>query len=114
MLVAVTMTSLLYSCATEPMPFDPVGWNKPTDLGYRYRAKMVNDLLENHLAKGMTKAKAIELLGSPQNNPNIDPSTVQYEIEEDYGHNIDPVHGKTLVLTFQGDSVLVNTEIVDW
>lgn len=114
MIAIIASISLLGSCGPEQMPFDPAGWNEPIDMGYKYRTRMLNDLVENYLQEGMTKTQAIQLMGPPLRNSKSDLNVMRYEIEEEYGMRIDPVHGSTLVLTLENDSVVVNVEIVDW
>jgi len=45
---------LLVACGPKQMKFEQSKWNKSFDGFYDYRENMVNDLIENHLQKGMS------------------------------------------------------------
>ena len=51
------------------LPFDGVPWklakNERGNLEIEWRAKMLGDLLENHLRPGMSKESVVELIGYP-------------------------------------------------
>jgi len=62
----------LYACNSKgnyiySEPFDQKLWMKHNDIKElnNPRAKMVNDLIRNHLKKGMAKSEIINLLGNP-------------------------------------------------
>ena len=104
----------MVSCLNDQMKFDRQQWNERSDLFYKNREAMVNDLIENHLQKGMTYNEVKELLGQPENYGNMKPNTFGYEIMVDYGWNIDPVEGKTLLFEISNDSVVINYHLNHW
>jgi len=112
--VILTILFLLTSCGVKEMEFDKSKWNKRFDGFYEYRENMVQDLMENHLEKGMEIKKVIELLGEPGNYHNKKENEIIYEIMVDYGWNIDPMEGKELHIEFDKDSILTNYKLVHW
>ena len=112
--VILTILFLLTSCGVKEMEFDKSKWNKRFDGFYEYRENMVQDLMENHLEKGMEIKKVIELLGEPGNYHNKKENEIIYEIMVDYGWNIDPMEGKELHIEFDKDSILTNYNLVHW
>ena len=86
------------------------------DLGlYPSRDKMLNDLLENYKIKDIPYSELIKLIGNPEyidtTNSKV---TLQYNILTDFGHDIDPVHTKTLEIELQTDSVVKDFKINEW
>ena len=81
---------------------------------YANRNKMVNDLIKNHLKNEMKYSEIINLLGQPENFASKKEGEIIYEIETDYGRNIDPVEGQNLILKFSKDSLLINFYKEDW
>ena len=77
--------------------FDQEIWLKNNDISIREnpRFKMVNDILENHLRKGMSKSSIIELLGKPNTDaldyylPNNKKLPDSLEIDYDYDKDVD-------------------------
>ena len=96
----------LSGCEIKEMEFDKSKWNERFDGFYEYRENMVQDLMENHLEKGMEFKKVIELLGEPGNYQNKKENEITYEIMVDYGWNIDPMEGKELYIEFDKDSTV--------
>ena len=74
---------------------------------YDNRESMVQDLMDNHLHKGMTYKELKELIGQPENYANMDANTIAYEIMVDYGWDIDPVESKTLYIELSPDSTVI-------
>ncbi|MHA7944885.1 hypothetical protein ACJOV8_017540 [Formosa sp. 3Alg 14/1] len=105
---------LLVACRPKQMKFEQSKWNKSVDGFYDYRENMVNDLIENHLQKGMSYKNVIDLLGEPGNYMDIEPNEIVYEIMVDYEWNIDPMEGKDLYIKFGKDSTLINTRLEHW
>jgi len=105
---------LLFACGPKQMKFEQSKWNKSIDGFYDYRENMVNDLIENHLQKGMSYKNVIDLLGEPGNYMDIEPNEIVYEIMVDYEWNIDPMEGKDLYIKFGKDSTLINTRLEHW
>ena len=105
---------LLLSCGIGDKKFDKTTWNEKNDIFFANREKMVKDLMENHLKKGMTYEEVIDLLGQAENYQDDPPNTICYEIMVDYGWNIDPQKGKTLYIEFSRDSTLKNVRLEKW
>jgi hypothetical protein len=102
-----------YSC-NQQILFDEEKWNESDGIFYTNREKMVNDLLENHLKKGMTYKEVINLLGSSENHDNEVRNTIWYEIMVDYGWDIDHEKGKTLYIEFTNDSIVKDVKLEEW
>ena len=96
------------------MEFEKSKWNERFDGFYEYRENMVQDLMENHLQKGMDLKKVVKLLGEPDNSQNRRENEIIYEIMVDYGWNIDPMKGKELYIEFDKDSIITNYRIEHW
>ncbi|MEJ2104389.1 MAG: hypothetical protein P8X47_07420 [Ignavibacteriaceae bacterium] len=113
-IIAILGLFLLSNCGVKQMKFDRQKWNKESDGSYEYRENMVNDLIENHVRKGMTYKQLIDLIGKPGNYGNLDNNTVAYGIMEDYGWDIDPVETKTLMIELTKDSLVKNYKVEAW
>ncbi len=96
------------------MKFDKSKWDKRFDGFYEYRENMVQDLIKNHLEKGMKLKKVVELLGEPTNYQNKKNNEIYYEIMVDYGWNIDPMEGKELQIKFDKDSTVTTFRLEHW
>ena len=105
---------LLMSCICNHTEFDQSKWNEVFDGYYEYRELMVQDLITNHLQKGMSYKKVIDLLGEPNYNSLNKSNEIMYEIMVDYHWNIDPTEGKDLYIKFDKDSILINTRLKHW
>ncbi len=104
----------LSSCGVKEMEFEKSKWNERFDGFYEYRENMVQDLMENHLEKGMELKRVIELLGEPGNYQNKKENEITYEIMVDYGWNIDPMEGKELYIEFDKDSTVTDFKLKHW
>tara|TARA_Y100000034_G_scaffold132010_1_gene194011 strand:+ start:4947 stop:5345 length:399 start_codon:yes stop_codon:yes gene_type:complete len=113
-IVILTILFLLTSCGVKQMEFEKSKWNERFDGFYEYRENMVQDLMENHLEKGMEFKRVIELLGEPGNYQNKKENEITYEIMVDYGWNIDPMEGKELYIEFDKDSTVTNFKLKHW
>ena len=113
-LIYILLIVLLNSCGKAQMKFEKEKWNEREDMFYANREKMVADLMNNHLKKGMTSKAVKNLLGSSDNYENIPKNTIIYEIAVDYGWNIDPEKGKTLYIEFEKDSVIKDFKLKEW
>ena len=96
------------------MEFDKSKWNERLDGFYEYRENMVEDLMQNHLKKGMDYKGVVELLGEPIDSKNNKTNEISYEIMVDYGWNIDPMEGEVLYLEFEKDSTLIKSRLEHW
>ena len=113
-LIYIFTIFFLTSCGNQQMEFDKEKWNERDDIFYANREKMVSDLMENHLKKGMTYKEVLNLLGNSENYQNDPPNTIGYEIMVDYGWNIDPQKGKTLYIEFTNDSIVKDIKLEEW
>ncbi len=102
------------SCEGRKLEFDRSNWNTIVDGIYKYREQMVDDLIQNHLKKGMSRRELIELIGDPENIQMMENNTIGYIIMEDYSRDIDPVETKTLIIQFTNDSLISDYEIQHW
>lgn len=109
-LLIVLMVVLIWSC-NQSMDFDSAKWKMKEDIEYPYRNKMLSDLTKNHKLIGLSYKQAIELLGIPQYE---DSSRISYEVLQDYGSDIDPVHTKYLNLALSKDSIITSFKIDEW
>ena len=103
----------LYSCQTH-QKFDKVKWAEVADLmTFPNRKYMIDDLIKNYQLKGKAYKDIVKLLGQPQSNLD---STLQifYDIDVDYGSDIDPVYTKTLFVQFDKDSTVTSYKVNEW
>lgn len=113
-LIYILVIFILTSCNNQQIKFDKEKWNERNDMFYANREKMVIDLMENHLKKGMTYKEVMNLLGTSESYQNDPPNTIVYEIMVDYGWNIDPQKGKTLYIEFTNDSIVKEIKLDEW
>ncbi|TLF45291.1 hypothetical protein [Maribacter aurantiacus] len=113
-ILTILVCNLLLSCGVKEMKFEKSNWNKSFDGFYEYRENMVQDVMENHLKKGMKLKKVIELLGKPSNYQNKNDYEIIYEITVNYGWNIDPIEVKELYIEFDKDSTITNFKLKHW
>jgi hypothetical protein len=112
--ILIFLILIVLSCGTNDKKFDKLGWNEKDDFYFANRKIMVKDLMKNHLKKGMAFNELVELLGQPENYSDEKSNKVAYEIEVDYGSDIDPVAGSDLIIELSKDSTVVNFELVKW
>ncbi|PJE45185.1 MAG: hypothetical protein CUR32_01285 [Flavobacterium sp.] len=104
----------ILSCGHKENVFDKSKWSQKIDGFYQYREEMVEDLMSNHLRKGMSYKELQNLLGEPENYTDLEENTIAYGIMEDYGWNIDPVETKTLRIELTKDSLVSGYKIIHW
>ena len=110
----ICCATTIFSCESKEVKFNKTSWNERIDGFYLNREEMVNDLVSNHLHKGMSYTELVETLGRPENYSDMETNTVAYGIMEDYGWNIDPVETKTLRIKLSKDSLVESYKIVHW
>lgn len=110
--VLIFLAAILATCSQQ-MKFEKEKWHEKNDINFAYREKMVNDLMANHLKKGMTYNEVMCLLGKSDNYQNKKPNTITYEIMVDYGRNIDPQKIKTLSIEYTNDSIVKNIKLIE-
>ncbi|PZF71425.1 hypothetical protein DN068_19245 [Taibaiella soli] len=95
------------------MQFDKEKWNYQTDPAFPpdYRNRMVNDLTQHHQLVGLHYPQLIQLLDQPS---FIDSAAVSYELDVDYGRDIDPVYIKNLNFYLSKDSIVTSFKIEEW
>ena len=113
-LIIFTLAFIFAGCEKNEMKFDKKKWHERDDIFYAFRENMVNDLMKNHLKKGMSYKEVINLLGKSENYTDGHPNTIGYEIMVDYGWKIDPQKGKTLYIEFTKDSTLKSVKLEKW
>lgn len=98
----------------QQIKFNRTQWDDGDVEIYPYSDAMLNDLLANYHLKGMSYKQLTKLLGEPQrwDNDNIDSS--YYNINTDYGQDIDPVYTKTLTVYLNKDSLVTGYKIKEW
>jgi hypothetical protein len=114
------LLSICLAACDRSMPFEKTGWQMKYDGDYPNRNAMVQDLLDKHKLNGMATHDITELLGQedrvelvqlPKSNGQ---NYMTYQVLQDFGSDIDPVHTKYLVLDFDMDSVVTNVELIEW
>lgn len=112
--ILLVLTICLAGCSRS-VSFEKSGWQKKVDWDYPNRDAMVQDLLDTHKLMGLTMRAITELLGEAD---NIDPTgrrnSLSYQIEIDFGWDIDPVYTKYLLLEFNEDSIVTKVELLEW
>ena len=93
--------------------FEKEEW-KNDDFIYARRERMVKDLMDNHLKKGMKYKEVIDLLGRGENGKNDSLTTIYYDVMVDFGWNIDPQRTKTLCIEFTSDSTVKEFRLEKW
>ena len=102
---------LLLTGCDQQIPFDPKKWEEKGDIKqYLYRNSMINDLVQNHKLKGLSKTEWTTLLGSPD---NADSLTVVYSVFIHYDV-IDPDQTKDLLLELNTDSSIKSFRVNEW
>lgn len=103
---------VLCSCHSQ-QKFDPNKWQEKEDPAFPPAARnaMLNDLLKNYKLEQKTYTELTTLLGEPDNTSLI---SVSYTIIEDYGHDIDPVYIKYLVIDLKSDSSVKKVYVKEW
>lgn len=93
-----------------PVTFDKHSWTKREDPLFPplLRDRMLDDLLKHHQLKGLHYRQLTDSLGAPDGGEN---GFVFYTIKEEYGHDIDPVYEKNLLIYIDKDSVVTGYEV---
>ena len=102
-----------FSCQAK-QKFDKVKWAEVGDLmTFPNRKLMIDDLTNNFELKGKRLKEITDLLGQPQGKADRD-LEIFYDVDVDYGNDIDPVYTKTLIFHFDKDSVVAVFEVKEW
>ena len=104
---------MLFSCQKK-QKFDKEKWTEVADLmSFPNRKYMIDDLIKNYKFKGKKYSEIVELLNQPQSK--LDSTReIYYDIDVDYGFDIDPIYSKTLSITFDKDTFVKNFEVQVW
>ena len=111
--IFLLLTLTLFSCKTQ-QKFDKAKWAEVADLmTFPNRKYMIDDLVKNYQLKGKKYREIVELLDKPQTSLD---STMKifYDIDVDYGWNIDPIYSKTLLISFDKDTVVKSFAVNVW
>ncbi len=112
-LIFLSLVLTLFSCKRHEK-FDKVKWAEVGDaMTFPNRKYMIDDLVKNYQLKGKKYSEIIQLLNEPQSKLD---STLQvfYDVDIDYGSDIDPIYTKTLSLAFDKDTIVKNFEVREW
>jgi hypothetical protein len=111
--ISILFILTLASCQTK-QKFDKAKWAEVADLmTFPNRKYMIDDLMQNYQLKGKTYRELVDLLDKPQKK--LDSSLrVYYDIDVDYGTDIDPVYTKILSIEFDKDTVVRHVEVQEW
>lgn len=108
---------LLICCSPQQSSFNKDDWNFKEDGLYQKRKYLINDLVENHLQKGMQFREVEKLLGVEyltKMEEYADTTLYMvYEIEVDYS-GIDPHKRIQLKINYSNDSLVDKFELYKW
>jgi hypothetical protein len=112
--VLMVLVFVLASCVepTSKRKFDKTAWGEKIDWDFYQREPMLDDLLQHHQIKGLTRKQLIDSLGEPANYE--DTTAMYYEIVTDFGSDIDPVYTKNLVIYLNKDSIATGFKVEEW
>lgn len=102
--------SILFSCNRQ-IKFDKSKWKTKDDMEYPYRDRMLKDLRTNYKLSGLKYSEIINLLGQPQVS---DSTSLAYQININYGNDIDPDYTKYFTLIFSKDSIITLFKVEEW
>ena len=110
----------------QPVPFEKQKWlgiqgnAEFSSAEYRWenRPRMAKYLVVNNILIGKSSAEVIDLLGDDYNNSK-NTSELNYELEQIFGSNIDPIACEDLRLTLDQQNKVAKAEIIfrktsDW
>lgn len=113
--------SICLTGCDRAVPFEKSGWQKKFDGDYPNRDAMVQDLLDNHTTLvGLTTRSMTDLLGEEDRVDLVGKPKAEgrkymtYQVLEEFGWNIDPVHTKYLVLEYNEDSIVTKVDLLEW
>ena len=112
-LILLFISIFIFSCQTQ-QKFDKLKWAEVADLmTFPNRKYMIDDLTKNYELRGKKYDEIIELLNTPQGKGDND-LEIFYDVDVDYGSDIDPVSSKTLSIQFDKDSTVKMFEVKEW
>lgn len=113
-IVLFVLVVFVCSCNNErEEKFNKIKWDQPEDPAFppSHRKNMLKDLTSNYKLTGIKYSQLIALLGEPNFR---DSSAIGYEVDVDYGRDIDPVYIKNLLFIFSKDSIITSFKIHEW
>lgn len=108
--VAIIVTTITLGCNSETK-FDQAKWLIRKDADFPFRKYMVKDLVQSRKLIGLYSNQIINLLGEPQ---YFDSSKLSYQIETEFGRDIDPIRTVYLNVYFSADSISKTFMIETW
>ena len=110
---ALILLLLLIGCQEENKKFNSKLWHAIDGNNFsQQREPLVNDLIANHLYKGMSYKQLTNLLGEPEIGQGS--TTIGYTLYVSYGWGIDPEEGRDLMIQLAKDSTVVDYQIKEW
>ena len=107
--ILLILLTALFSCNQK---FNKKLWNERADIGnYPNRKTMIDDLIKNKVLKGLTYEQIADSLGTPDDMVN---DTLYYNIDLDYGSDIDPVYGRDLLVYINRDCKVTGFKVKEW
>jgi hypothetical protein len=111
----IFLASIFLASCNSNEKFDKAKWQEKGDLRiYTHRKSLLNDLTKNHKLTGLSYRQLINLIGEPEKDNDNEKDIVHYDIETDYGNDIDPIYTKTLQLKLTKDSTVESFMIKEW
>jgi len=105
---------LISSCGIQDKPFDSKTWQAIDGNNFsELREPMINDLMKNHLHKGMSYNEVIKLLGHPDIFVDKSKKEIGYILYLKIDC-IDDVAGTDLLIKLSKDSLLQSFRINKW
>lgn len=104
---------ILSSCGVKDEKFNSRIWKEMDGNSYSKREPLINDLIKNHLYKGMKYREIKDLLGNPEIFGEGEKNRIGYILQIDYDM-IDPIRGKDLIVDLSKDSTVSNYRIIEW
>ncbi len=111
LLVVCTVFTLISASCQQS--FNRTAWDDCDSGMCNQRKYMLDDLLNHHQLKGMTRKQLVKLLGD-QNYTPTSPYEMTYNIITDYGWDIDPVYIKNLTFYLNKNSVVTAYKVEEW
>jgi hypothetical protein len=105
---------LLISCH-QKNKFDTSLWTEQSEPGkYPNRKFIVDDLIKNYKLEGLSDREVIKLLGDPFPKNIFKSDTMWYPIEMKFDQKGYLAGAQSLILKFNGDSIVRAFELLEW
>jgi len=101
------------SCGIKDEKFNSYTWKNMVGDNFSDREPLVNDLIKNHMHKGMSYHEIIQLLGNPEIFGESEKNNITYILQIEYDL-IDPVRGKDLIINLTKDSTISEYKVIEW